>query len=155
MLIVSSCLLGYPCRYDGRSCPFEVLSTKGAREFLVPVCPEVLGGLPVPRRPAELSGGDGNDVLEGRARVIDVSGRDVTTEFLRGSRLSLGIALESGAKAAILKTRSPSCGTGSIYDGTFSRRLRPGDGVFAALLRKHGITLYSEQTAREILDRGR
>lgn len=152
MYIVSSCLLGYPCRYDARSCPFEFLTGKDIREFLIPVCPEVLGGLGIPRCPAEVRGGDGDDVLAGTARVLDSSGRDVTEEYLKGAWISLGIALQSGAKAAILKARSPSCGPGSIYDGTFSRTLRPGDGVFAALLRRHGIEVYSEETAREVLE---
>lgn len=152
MFLISSCLLGYPCRYDARSCPFEFLTRKGIRELLIPVCPEVLGGLGIPRRPAEIQGGDGEDVLTGKARVSDISGRDVTQEYLRGAWISLGIALQSGAKAAILKARSPSCGLGSIYDGTFSRALRPGDGVFAALLRRHGFKVYSEESAREVLD---
>ena len=103
------------------------------------VCPEVDGGLGTPRPPAEIVGGDGADVLAGRARVLTAGGADVTAAYVEGARRALRAAQEAGATRAILKTRSPSCGKGDIYDGSFSRSLRAGDGVTAALLAEHGI----------------
>lgn len=151
LCVVSSCLLGYPCRYDARSVPCQDLTGKNVRERLVPVCPEVLGGLGVPRPPAEIVGGEGKDVLDGRARVVNSKGEDVTGQYIRGSMLALGIALQSGAARAILRSRSPACGVGHIYDGSFSRRLREGDGVFAALLRRHGLAVHSDAEIQEVL----
>ncbi|EFF89355.1 LOW QUALITY PROTEIN: conserved hypothetical protein, partial [Streptomyces sp. e14] len=104
-------------------------------------CPEVAGGLPTPRRPAELVGGDGQDVLDGTARVVDDTGRDVTAEFLAGARRALEAARRTGCTEALLMPRSPSCGRGEVYDGSFTGALTRGDGVTAALLERHGITV--------------
>ncbi len=101
----------------------------------VPVCPEVLGGLGVPRPPAEISGGI----------VRNSEGRDVTVAYLDGAIRALHVGLQAGCSAAVLKARSPSCGAGTIYDGTFTHTCVPGDGVFAALLRKHGFRLLTEE----------
>lgn len=133
--VVSACLAGVACRYDGGSnpCP-EVLQLVQAG-LAVPACPEALGGLPVPRPPCELKGG----------RVISRDGRDVTAAFLRGAHRALEIARRHGCTAAILKSRSPSCGFGQIHDGSFKRRLCPGQGVWAQLLREAGFALYSEE----------
>jgi uncharacterized protein YbbK (DUF523 family) len=109
------------------------------------LCPEVLGGLPTPRPPAEIQGGDGDDVLEGQARVMNTEGRDITTEFLAGAQKVLRVAHRWGIKVAILKARSPSCGVGQIHDGSFSGRLVKGDGVTAALLKREGIIVRSEE----------
>jgi uncharacterized protein YbbK (DUF523 family) len=109
------------------------------------VCPEVDGGLGTPRPPAEIVGGDGADVLAGRARVVTSGGADVTGAYVAGARRALAVAQESGARAAILKSRSPSCGKGGIYDGSFSRSLRAGDGVTAALLRANGIEVVTDE----------
>ncbi|MCK4452122.1 MAG: DUF523 domain-containing protein, partial [Anaerolineae bacterium] len=106
--------------------------------------PEVAGGLPTPRPPAEIQGGDGGDVLEGRARVVNIEGKDVTAEFLAGARKALRVAQRWDIKEAILKARSPSCGVGPIYDGSFSGRLVEGDGVTAALLEREGIIVRNE-----------
>ena len=111
---------------------------------LVPVCPEQLGGLPTPRPPAEIVGGDGADVLDGAASVITVDGEDKTSEFLDGAHQTLEIATSQNATHAVLKSRSPSCGCGQIYDGTFTGKLSDGDGVTAALLRRHGIQVVTE-----------
>ncbi len=105
----------------------------------IPVCPEQLGGLATPRPTAEISGGTGADVLEGRAEVRTSSGADVTDNFTRGAREALSIAKAAGAREAILKAKSPSCGCGLIYDGTFSGRLVEGNGVTAELLIRNGI----------------
>lgn len=143
MIIVSSCLLGEKCRYDGRSQPNDEAIRLFNKGLAVPVCPECLGGLNVPRPPAEIVGGSGEDVLSGCARVIakaENGGRlDVTNEFILGAYKALQTALECGAEEAVLKAKSPSCGCGLVYDGSFSGRLKEGSGVTAALLMKNGI----------------
>jgi len=143
--LVSACLLGMSTAYDGGAHPQAEMVALAARGQVVPVCPEVAGGLGIPRPPAEIVGGDGGDVLDGRARVVTRAGEDVTTAYLRGAELALAAAERYGVAAAILKQRSPSCGSGSIYDGTHSGRLEPGMGVTAALLRRHGIAIWSEK----------
>jgi len=112
----------------------------------LPVCPEKLGGLPMPRPPAEIQGGDGRDVLEGRARVVNREGMDVTPAFTAGARATLELARRHGIRIAILKERSPSCGSTAIYDGSFSGQTRSGQGVTAALLRSHGVKVFNEET---------
>jgi uncharacterized protein YbbK (DUF523 family) len=116
-----------------------------ARGQAVPICPEVAGGLTTPRPAAEIVGGDGNDVLNGQARVMTVTGEDVTEAFLRGAEHALAVVRRYGITTAILKQRSPSCGSVHIYDGTHSGRLRTGPGVTAALLRRHGVIVQSEE----------
>ena len=143
MILVSACLLGVPCRYDGRSCPEPALVELAARGKALPCCPEVLGGLGVPHPPAEIVGGDGEDVLEGRARVLNIRGQDATAKYLRGAQAALRLARCWGIRRAILKSHSPSCATCRIYDGTFTGRLREGQGVTAALLRREGLELWS------------
>lgn len=109
------------------------------------VCPEEDGGLGTPRPAAEIVGGDGHDVLAGRARVVTRAGRDVTDAYVRGAELALEAARRAGAKTAILKARSPSCGRGCIYDGSFSRTVATGDGITAALLMQAGIEVVTEE----------
>ncbi|MDZ7374876.1 MAG: DUF523 domain-containing protein [candidate division KSB1 bacterium] len=140
-ILVSACLVGIPCRYDGRDAYCEALGELATKRVLIPVCPEQLGGLPTPRPAAQIHGGDGKDVLSGRARVLDERGRDVTENFLRGAQAVLRIAQLTGCREAILKARSPSCGCGQIYHG---EQLVTGDGVTAALLKEHGIQVVSE-----------
>ena len=108
------------------------------------VCPEEDGGLGTPRPAAEIQGGDGSDVLAGRARVVTKAGVDVTAQYLAGARIALEAARAAGATTAILKARSPSCGKGCIYDGTFTRTGREGDGVTAALLQSAGLVVVTE-----------
>jgi len=145
VFLVSACLVGIPCRYDGGTCPHDKLQALAAQGDVLPICPEVVGGLPTPRPPAEIQGGDGGDVLDGQAQVVNVEGQDVTTEFLAGAQMALRVARRWGIKKAILKARSPSCGVGQIYDGSFSGRLVEGDGVTAALLRREGVMVRSEE----------
>jgi len=140
-ILVSACLLGVRCRYDGADNLTPEVVGQAAVRCLIPVCPEVLGGLPTPRPRAEVVGGDGVDVLAGRARVVTCEGRDVTDAFLRGAREVLRVARVLGAREAWLKGRSPSCGVSRIHDGSFSRRTRPGPGVTAALLAREGVRL--------------
>ena len=145
LLLVSACLVGIPCRYDGGSCPNSQLQAWAVQGHILPLCPEVLGGLPTPRPPAEIRGGDGGDVLEGWARVMNTEGKDVTAEFLVGAKKALRIAQRWNIKEAILKARSPSCGVDRIHDGSFSGRLIEGDGVTAALLKREGIIVKNEE----------
>jgi len=115
------------------------------RYCLIPVCPEQLGGAPTPRLPAEICQGTGEDVLDGRARVMTSDGRDVTDIYLRGAAEVLAVARLTGATCAVLKARSPSCGVGDTYDGTFSHTLREGSGVTAAALARAGLLLHTEE----------
>ena len=146
-LVISACLLGVACNHEGRGSSRAIVDELARRYRLVPVCPEVLGGLPTPRAAAELIGGDGGDVLTGagRARVVNIEGEDVTAAYRRGAEAAVTLALATGARRAVLKARSPSCGSSAIYDGTFSRRLVPGTGVTAAALRGAGLEVGSEE----------
>ena len=144
-VLISACLAGRACRFDGTGALQDEVARLVAEGRAVLVCPEVDGGLGTPRPPAEITGGDGTDVIEGRARVVTEAGDDVTEQYLRGARRALAVAERTGARAAILKARSPSCGKDAIYDGTFSRSLAEGDGVTAALLRKSGITVLTDE----------
>jgi uncharacterized protein YbbK (DUF523 family) len=145
MKLCSACLLGVRCRYDGQKKPVQRLIDLAKREKIIPICPEHMGGLPTPRPGAEIRRGEGKDVLEGKARVFDYDGNDVTEQFKRGALRALKVAWLFGTKEAILKQRSSSCGSGQIYDGTFSGRVVRGDGVTAALLKKHGIKVITEE----------
>lgn len=145
-IIVSACLAGCPCRYDGKAQTNKDAAMLVAEGKAVPVCPECMGGLPTPRVPAEIAGGSGEDVLSGKARVIASDGKvrlDVTDAFVKGAEKALQAALEAGADEAILKANSPSCGFGTIYDGTFSGARKDGNGVAAALLSANGIKVRS------------
>jgi uncharacterized protein YbbK (DUF523 family) len=146
-VLVSACLGGRACRFDGSASRTGVVERLVAEGRAVLVCPEVDGGLGTPRLPAEISGGDGADVLAGRARVVTRSGADVTDAYVEGARRALAAAREAGARFAILKSRSPSCGKGEVYDGSFSRSLTAGDGVTAALLAANGITVLTDEEA--------
>jgi uncharacterized protein YbbK (DUF523 family) len=146
--LVSACLLGVACRFDGQSCPVPELNDLAARGKVVVICPEVAGGLPTPRLPAEIEGAfaglDGYAVLDGRTRVVRSDGRDVTTQYVRGAQAALALARQLGIQRAILKSDSPSCGAGRIHEGKFAGKLVPGDGVTTALLRRNGIEVISE-----------
>ena len=142
-VVVSACLMGVRCRYDGGESRNDTALSRQEGCQLIPVCPEETGGLPTPRAPAEIVGGDGDAVLDGTARVMTEDGIDVTAAFLKGAYHLLQVAQAEGATHVLLKARSPSCGCGTIYDGTFSGTLTAGDGVTTALLKRHGITVIS------------
>ena len=144
-ILISACLLGWPVRYDGQSCPFEssLIDLWQARGVLVPVCPEMDGGLPVPRPPAEITPGGGPGVWDGTARVVTAQA-DVTNSFKKGARAALDKAVAWDIKIALLKQKSPSCGSCRIYDGSFTRSLVDGMGVTTALLRQNGILVFGE-----------
>jgi uncharacterized protein YbbK (DUF523 family) len=144
-VLISACLAGRACRFDGSSNEDDRVGRLVAEGRAVLICPEMDGGLGTPRAPAEIVGGDGSDVLAGRGRVVTEQGKDVTNAYVEGARRALEASQSSGAKVAILKSRSPSCGNGAIYDGTFSRSLVAGDGVTAALLRGNGIEVLADE----------
>ena len=133
-ILVSACLLGVACRYDGSAKTDPRAAALLREHCLIPFCPEVYGGLPTPRLPAELRGGS----------VVTQAGTNVTAQYARGAREALHLARLCGCTLAILKERSPSCGHGSIHDGSFTGALTPGDGVTAALLRENGIEVIGE-----------
>lgn len=143
-ILVSGCLLGEKCAYDGasRTAP-AVVELKKVFGCVVS-CPEMSGGLGCPRERHEISGGDGEDVLDGRARVISCSGQDNTTQFIKGALTTLRVARLNNVTAAVLKSGSPSCGSRKIHSGSFDGTLRGGAGVTAALLRRHDIPIFSE-----------
>ncbi len=139
MRLVSACLLGVNCNFEGKNWFNPQLFEEFMKGGLFPVCPEVLGSLPVPRTPAEIVGGSGLDVLNGKAKVVSEKGVDVTSQFLKGACEVLRIAQAVGADEALLTEKSPSCGCGVIFDGSFSDKFVDGDGVTAALLKKNGV----------------
>lgn len=141
-ILVSACLLGISCRYDGKSKPHPAVLALQGQHQLIPVCGEIFGGLPTPRTPAERVGD----------RVLAEDGRDVTQEYHRGAEEVLALARRLNCKVALLKERSPSCGTGEIYDGSFTRTLTAGDGVTAELLRASGIAVFGESRLADLAE---
>ena len=141
-ILVSACLLGVCCRYDGSGGSCAPLKSLKEKHQLIPVCPEVYGGLPTPRPPAEISGG----------RVKTREGADVTEAYERGAREALRLARYFGCRAAILKGRSPACGYGWIHDGGFAGGMTEGNGVMAELLAKEGIRVIEDTRTQEILE---
>lgn len=141
-VLVSACLSGRPCRYNGAGALHPLIARLCEDGSAVPICPEVSGGLPVPRPPSEIVGGRGRDIWAGRARVLTDGGRDVTDAFRRGAEHALAVARSCGATAAVLVDNSPSCGVRWIHDGSFTGRLCRGEGVTTACLEQHGIKVY-------------
>ena len=135
-VLISACLLGFECKYCGGSNKLteQQLAALGERFRLIPVCPETAGGLPTPRDPSERLGD----------KVVSNQGRDVTAQYQKGAETALWLAHRYGCKAALLKEKSPSCGSGQIYDGSFTGKLIPGDGVAAEELKKEGLIVFGE-----------
>jgi uncharacterized protein YbbK (DUF523 family) len=144
MIAVSACLLGYPCRYDEKRMIYPELTDLLKSVDLLPVCPEQLAGLPTPRKPAEILGGDGFDVLDNNASVYDLNGNNLTDDFIKGAETAVRQVLENDVTSVILKENSPSCGINWIHDGSFSGSLARGCGVATAMLRKHQIKVFGE-----------
>ena len=142
-LLISACFLGKNCKYSGgnNALPPELLARLREKYHLVPVCPETAGGLPIPREPSERLG----------AVIIGRSGRDVTAEFEKGAETALRLARRFGCKKALLKERSPSCGSGTIYDGSFTGTVVPGDGDAAEKLRAAGVALFGESEVEKLI----
>ena len=149
MIIVSACLLGLNAKYDGKSNAHALIQKYSSAGKFIPVCPEQLGGLPTPRSPVELMGGNGQDVLLGRCVAQGKRGEVVSPQLIQGAREVLKIVRMVPVTAAILKERSPSCGVNHIYDGSFSHRVMPGQGVTVALLKEANIPIYSEEGLTE------
>lgn len=145
MILISSCLIGEYVRYDGGTQGDNRLISLVKEGKAIHACPELLGGLNVPREPAEIVGGDGFDVLDGHAKVITVSNNDVTKAFVKGAEATLKILLAECIDTVILKANSPSCGNTQIYDGSFSGTKKQGVGVTTALLKRNGIKVMSEK----------
>ena len=152
MILVSACLAGFDVKYNGSHNLNEKIKKWFEDKKVLPICPEVLGGLSIPREPAEIVGGEGEDVLDGHAKVITTSGIDVTEPFIKGAFETLKIAQECKATMVILKERSPSCGSSMIYGGEFNGTKKQGTGVTAALLKRNGIQVLSEENFINILE---
>jgi len=142
--VISACLVGEKCKYDGGSNPHAKVKERFEGGDSIAVCPEVLGGLPVPRARTELER-TGAEVIAGASRVINEDGIDVTDAFLSGSYQALEQAQKAGITCAILKARSPSCGCKTIYAGAFDGTTKEGSGVFAALLEKNDFVIRTEE----------
>ena len=141
-ILVSACLMGVGCRYDGKSNQLPQLEQLMKQHTCIPVCPEIFGGLPTPRVPAERQG----------SKIMTQDGQDVTQQFVRGTAEVLRLADLYHCKAALLKERSPSCGCGQIYDGTFTKTLTEGDGLTAEMLKRKGIAVYGESQIGELVN---
>lgn len=140
-MLISACLLGEPCRYDGKSKPAAGIEQLRDKYFLIPVCPECMGGLTTPRAPCEIRGG----------RVCTPDGKDCTAEYNAGAEAVLALAKAHGCTRALLKARSPSCGAGEIYDGSFTKTLVPGNGIAAGLLLENGVAVFNESQLDALL----
>ena len=145
MIILSACLAGKNCRWDGRNNRKEEFRRWVEEGLALPVCPEELGGLPTPRTPAEITGGSGEDVLDGKAKVVNREGKDVTKEYLKGAYEVLNLVRKKGIKKAIFKVRSSSCGRDKIYNGSFNHILKKGNGVTCALLLREGVEVITDE----------
>lgn len=149
--LISACLLGHKVRYDGRDCLVKELVDHLLPDQYVTICPEVSGGLPIPRPAAEIQSGDGRDVLLYQAHVIDINGTDVSDAFIKGAYAALDLAQRFQATHVILKATSPSCSSKLIYDGSFTGNKIQGDGVTAALLKQHDIEVMTEDEFLQII----
>lgn len=139
MIVVSACLAGIPCRFDGTAKSNEEVIEMVKQKKAIPACPECMAGLRQPRPPAEIVGGDGRDVLAGRAEVYNKDKARITEDFVRGAEKFLAFVKKQDAQTVMLKSKSPSCGVSRVYDGSFSGHLREGCGVTCALLEQNGV----------------
>ncbi|PKM76806.1 MAG: DUF523 domain-containing protein [Firmicutes bacterium HGW-Firmicutes-15] len=145
MKLISACLCGINCKYNGGNNMNPYYWALLRQGGFIPICPEQLGGLPTPRTASEVVGGTGEDVINGNAQVFTRDGQDLTNSFLKGAQETLRIAIQTGIDGAILQSRSPSCGHGKIYDGSFTGNLIDGNGVTVALLKKNDIKIWNDQ----------
>ena len=148
MKLISACLVGINCKYDGENnlpnLPLKILE-EYKQGKLIPICPEQLGGLSTPRIPAQIQNASGEDVLDGKAKILTEKGADLTEQFVKGAEEVLKIAKALNIKEVIFKQRSPSCGCGQINDGTFTKTVKEGDGITTALLKRNGISVTTEE----------
>lgn len=155
-ILVSACLLGQPVRYDGSAKPLghTLLQLWQQKGWVVPLCPEMAGGLPTPRPPAEITHAlSGRDVLAGTATVQDITGADMTAPFIAGAHAALALAQQQCCQFALLIDGSPSCGSQMIYDGSFNGQKHTGEGVTAALLRQHGLDVFAHTEIEQLAKR--
>lgn len=145
MIAVSSCLLGMACRYDGNANLNEDIKVLAKKFGVIPICPEQMGGMATPRDPSEI-------IQIAPLKVVSNKGENVTNAFVKGAEEALALAQDFGCDYAILKAKSPSCGSVNVYDGEFDRKLIPGAGVTTRLLRAHGIKVYNEDNYNELLE---
>lgn len=145
MILVSSCLAGLEVRYNGTHSLDNRISKLVGENKAVTICPELLGGFLTPREPAEIVGGDGEDVLDGKAKVVEKSGKDVTELYIKGAYATLEKAKKINATTVVLKENSPSCGSSMIYNGEFKGKKIVGNGVTSALLKRNGLQVISEE----------
>ncbi|MGE8207624.1 DUF523 domain-containing protein [Heyndrickxia sp. NPDC080065] len=145
MILVSSCLAGLKVRYNATHCLDNRINKLVEENKAQTICPELLGGFSTPREPAEIVGGDGEDVLDGKAKVVEKSGKDVTELYIKGAYAALEIAQKINATLVVLKENSPSCGSLMIYNGEFKGKKIVGNGVTSALLKRNGIQVISEE----------
>jgi len=141
MIAISSCLIGKKCRYNGADSFCQALVdelNENDCEY-IDICPELLAGLPTPRTPCEIVGGEGKDVVAGTAKIVDVNGNDITSAMLNGAKKAFDVCIKKKVEKAYLKQNSPTCGCGKIYDGSFTSALKDGNGIFAELLLVNGI----------------
>ncbi len=146
-VLVSACLLGKKCRYDGGHSHLFELDNSEVDYY--PVCPEESGGLTTPRPKAEMQG-KAEDILSGEAKILDINGKNVSRNFIQGANTCLGAGMQAGANFAILKSKSPSCGVGEVYDGSFNGKLKKGNGIFAHLCKISGMKCISSDDISEI-----
>ena len=151
-ILISACLLGNPVRYDGTDLFIDhpLIKKWLDQERLIAICPEVEGGMSVPRAPAEITNGDGKSVLGGKSRVIDNEGEDVTNAFIKGALKTLKAALDNDCVAAILTEHSPSCGSNRVYDGTFTKTKRDGVGVTTSMLEQNHIPVFNQEQLEDL-----
>ncbi|WP_378953291.1 DUF523 domain-containing protein [Pelosinus sp. sgz500959] len=141
MIIVSACLAGVECRYNGQAFPISTVIEMVKKGQAIPLCPEILGNLSIPRPSAEQCDG----------KILSNDGHDVTSEYVTGAKIALGIAQLVGCKKAILKSKSPTCGCGMIYDGTFSGKMIAGEGIFSKMLKEENIKVYTENEIQQCI----
>lgn len=153
-ILISACLLGENVRYDAKIKSYQsaLLMQLKKTYQLIPFCPEVEGGLPIPRPPSEIQEGDGFSIVEGSAKIYNIEKRDVTKNFLLGAKKALAVVQQEDIHVVILKSKSPSCGNDQIYDGTFSGTLKKGKGVTAALFEQEGIVVFNEHELEKALE---
>lgn len=152
MILVSSCIAGLEVRYNGTHCLENKISQLIEENKAIPICPELLGGFTTPREPAEIIGGNGEGVLDGKAKVVEKSGRDVTELYIKGAIETLKQAKNVNATVVVLKEYSPSCGSSMIYNGEFIGEKIAGNGVTAALLKRNGLQVISEKQFNDGID---
>jgi len=141
MIVISSCITGIKCRYNASS-SYNKKFLGSIKESYIDICPEILAGLKIPRKPCEITGGSGEDVLNGNAKIMDNEGFDMTDQMIAGAKKAIKICLENKVTKAYLQSKSPTCGYGKIYNGTFSSTIREGNGIFTALLIKNKIKVF-------------